>query len=390
MCVDDLPVGGFCHPDYLAVKQVFVENFKDNDELGAACCLYVDGVQVVDLWGGWANKAKTEVWQEDTMSGFYSVGKALVTVCALHVCSQYSISIDAPIADHWPEYARHGKAQTSLRHFLTHQAGMPAIRERLPDEALFDWSILVEALANQAPYWEPGTRQGYHTNTFGLLIGEFVRRVSGLSIGQYLQTHIAGPLAAEVYFGVNDANLARCAELDWPQEPEILADFKRGFAHPLDEASRMRLHAYANPLGISSIGVLNSARWRQSEIPSANGYGTAKGIARIFDALANGGERNGHRIVDEAMLKEAYRLQYQGKDFMLENKPMRWGLGFQLTHENRRLGPNPNSFGHFGNGGSVGFADPDAKVAFGYTLNRIVRSWGSPQNKALIAAIYSK
>jgi len=387
MRIIDIPINGFCKPEFQAVKKAFARNFSAHDELGAACCLYVGGEKVVDLWGGWADKAKTQAWQEDTLSGFYSVGKALVTICALHVCGQHSIDIDAPVTDVWPEYGEHGKDKTTLRHFLTHQAGMPAIRERLPDAALFDWHIMVDALAHQAPYWEPGTRQGYHTNTFGLLVGEFVRRISGLSIGEYLQKHIAGPLGAEVYIGLTDTDLTRCAELDWPQESAILASFHHDFGRELDEDARMRLHAYANPMGISSVGVLNSAAWRQAEIPSANGYGSASGVACVFNALANGGTQNGHHIVDESLLKEAYRLQCEGDDFML-NKDMRWGLGFQLTHPNRMLGPNANSFGHFGNGGSLGFADPDANIGFGYTLNRIVRSWGSQQNRALISAIY--
>lgn len=378
-------INGFCAPEFQAVKDVFSQNFKLHNELGAACCLYVNGHKVVDLWGGWADKNQTRAWQADTLSGFYSVGKALVTLCALHASEHYDIDLDAPVAEVWPEYAQHNKHKTSLRHLLTHQAGMPAIRKRLPDEALYDWEMLVNSLANQAPYWEPGTQHGYHTNTFALLVGEFVRRLSGLSIGQYLQKYIALPLQADVYFGLSDKNLTRAAELDWPNENNILASLN--LDQDLDKITQMKLHAYANPFGISSLGVLNTSPWRQSELPSANGFGTAKGLARIFNALANGGAANGIRIIKEDTLKEAYRLQCEGEDIML-NKPMRWGLGFQLTHPNRMLGPNPNSFGHFGNGGSLAFADPDATIGFGYTLNRIVRNWGSPQNKALIAAIY--
>jgi len=380
-------IHGFCAPEFTAVKNAFINNFEAHNELGAACSLYVNGENVVNLWGGWANKAQTDSWGKDTLSGFYSVGKALVAICALHACDQNNISIDAPVSDVWPEYAQNGKESTTLRHFLTHQAGMPAIRESLPEETLYDWNTLVSALAEQAPYWVPGSIHGYHTNTFGLLVGEFVCRISGLSIGQYLQKFIAGPIDADVYFGLKDKNLLRSAELDWPDDKNILASFKQIKTQTLDPDAQMKLNAYSNPLGLSSIGVLNSAGWRQAELPSANGFGTATGLSRIFSALSNGGVFNGVRLVKEETLKEAYRLQCDGQDKMLE-KHMRWGLGFQLTHPNRILGPNPNSFGHFGNGGSVAFADPDAKISFAYTLNRIVRSWGSPQNKALISAIY--
>lgn len=381
----DIPIHGHCAPEFQAVKTAFQRNFVEHGELGAACCLYVEGECVVDLWGGWANKAKTLPWQENTLSGFYSVGKALVSLCALQVCDAYHISLDAPVADVWPEYGQHGKGQTTLRHFLTHRAGMPAIRERLPNEALYDWGRLVTALASQAPYWPPGSAHGYHTNTFGFLLGEFVRRVSGLSLGQYFQKHIAEPLNADVHFGLSDTELTRAAELDWPDEQNLLASFD--FDQTMSEHESMVLHAYANPHGVSSLGVLNSEPWRQIEVPSTNGFGTAKGLARIFSALAEGGVHEDTRIIHADTLAEASAMQCEGVDKML-GKDIRWGLGFQLTHPNRLMGPNPNSFGHFGNGGSVGFADPDAKVGFAYTLNRIVRDWGSPQNRALITAIY--
>jgi len=379
------PIEGFCLPEFQAVKNAFIHNFEAHGELGASCCLYVRGEKVVDLWGGYADKASTKPWQQNTLSGFYSVGKALVTICVLHACDQYGFGLDTSISEIWPEYAQHGKEKTTLRHILTHSAGMPAIRERLPDDALYDWPLLVSALASQSPYWEPGTEHGYHTNTFGLLVGECVRRMSGLSIGHYLNKFIAQPLKADAYFGLNEADLCRSAELDWPDEESLLASFD--FEQNLNPFTQMMLHAYANPMGFSSLGVLNSAGWRQAELPSANGFGSAMGLASIFNALANQGEVDGVRILQPETLKEAYRLQWEGQDKLL-NKEMRWGLGFQLTHPNRLLGPNPNSFGHFGNGGSVAFADPDANVAFAYTLNRIVRSWGSPQNKALINAIY--
>lgn len=380
------PIHGYCAPDFKAVKDAFINNFKKHDELGASCCLYIGDDVVVDLWGGWADIKKTKPWLENTLSGFYSVGKALVSICALHACDQYQVDLDAPVAQVWPEYAANGKAKTTLRHFLSHGAAMPAIRTKLRDEDLYDWDLIVRELAAQKPYWKPGTRPGYHTNTFGFLVGEVIKRISGMSPGQYLQKYIATPLNADVHFGLNDCDLKRSAEIDWPGAEEVLTYPEN--VENMDDETLMRLHAYRNPSGISSIGVANTDKWRQIEVPSTNGFGTAKGLARVFSALAMGGEREGHRIIQKKSLAEATRLQRDGIDIML-GKELRWGLGFQLTHPNRPLGPNPNSFGHFGNGGSLGFADPDVKMGFGYTMNHIVRDWGSPQNRALIKAAYS-
>ena len=387
----EIPIEGYCSPKFRDVKTAFENSFAEFGELGAACCVYVRGERVVDIWAGWADVAKTRPWQENTLSGFYSVGKAFVALCALRAADQHGFELDAPITDIWPEYGQNGKQETTLRHLLTHRAGMPAIRKPLPDEALFDWSLLIETLAEQKPYWQPGTEHGYHTNTFGFLVGEFVRRVSGLSVDHYFQQQITQPLGADTYSGLSDADLERAAEIHWPAQEQAGAPIKNlpvEKIQGLTELDQIKASAYANPSGISSLGIYNTAAWRQTVAPSANGFGTARGIADIYNTLAHGGIFDGYEIIRESTLKEARRVQCAGVDKIL-GREIRWGLGFQLTHPNRPMGTNPNSFGHFGNGGSLGFADPDEKLAFGYTLNRIVRNWGSPQNRALMKAVYS-
>jgi CubicO group peptidase (beta-lactamase class C family) len=396
---DEIFLQGYCSPQFEAAGRVFQNNFPEFGELGASCCVYVEGEAVVDIWGGWADVAKTKPWQEDTLSGFYSVGKSFTALCALRAADQHGFELDAPLADVWPEYGQNGKQQTTLRHLLTHRAGMPAIRKPLPDEALFDWALLVNTLAEQAPYWQPGTEHGYHTNTMGLLVGEFVRRISGLPVDQYFQQQIAQPLGADTHFGLSDEDLKRAAEISWPAQEQAAQPASAAYPASTEETPveqspeviehiQMMKSAYSNPSGISSLGVYNTDGWRQTVAPSANGFGTAKGIARIYNALAHGGTINGYEVIKQSRLEEARKIQCEGLDRILR-RDIRWGLGFQLTHPNRPMGPNPNSFGHFGNGGSLGFADPDKKLAFGYTLNRIVRDWGSPQNKALMKAVYS-
>ena len=392
---NDVAIHGYCSPEFEPVRTAFANNFVEFGELGASCCVYLDGKPVVDIWGGWADIAKTKPWQEHTLSGFYSVGKSFTALCALRAAEQHGVDLNAPVTDIWPEYGQNGKQHTTLRHLLTHRGGMPAIRKPLPDDALFDWSLMVDSLAEQAPYWQPGTEHGYHTNTMGLLVGECVRRISGLPIDQYFQKHVAEPLGADTHFGLSDEDLKRAAEISWPAQEQIGEPAPASTQETPDEQPTevvefmaMMESAYSNPNGISSLGVYNTDGWRQTVAPSANGFGTAKGIARIYNALALGGTTDGYEVIKQSTLEEARRIQCEGHDKILRRE-IRWGLGFQLTHPNRPMGPNPNSFGHFGNGGSLGFADPDTNLAFGYTLNRIVRDWGSPQNKALMKAVYS-
>lgn len=379
-------IQGSCEPGFERVRDAFRDNFVTHGELGAACCVYLDGVPVVDLWGGHADAARTRPWQRDTLVGFYSVGKALTSLCALHLCDNTDVALDDPVCRHWPEFAQHGKQSITLRQVLTHRAGLPAIHQPMPEGSMLDWNAMTRALAADRPWWPPGSTPGYHVNTFGFLVGEVIRRKSGLSFGDYLRRHVAEPLGADVAVGLDDAELARVAELDWPM-PDGWRQSMALDRQPTEEA-RVRAHAYANPSGLSSLGVMNTEAWRRAQIPSTNGHGTARGVARVAAALSLGGALDGVRVVDEATLREATRPQVVAVDRML-GQEMRWGLGFQLTHENRRLGPNPDSFGHFGNGGSLLLSDPTAKVGFGYVMNRIVRNWRSPQNRALVDAVYA-
>lgn len=376
----EIPIDGFCDPGFVAVRDAFGDNFALRGEPGAAISLSVHGVPVVDLWGGWKNAAKDQFWQRDTIVNFFSVSKALCTVCILRLVERGRVALDAPIAEVWPEFGQHGKEKITLRHILSHQSGLPSLREPLPAGAMLDWFLMTDALARAAPWWKPGTAHGYHVNTFGFLLGEVVRRVSGRTIGTMLREDIADPLGADLYIGLPSSQHSRVAEYLWPtttsQQTMPRAD------------ELMRFNAYWNPPGISGGGYVNTPEWRSAEIPSTNGHGSARGIARFYSALAEGGEVDAVRIVSTATLMEATKEQSSGFD-LINQRPSRFGLGFQLTQPERPLGPNPNAFGHFGAGGSLGFCDPDARVAFGYVTNDMGPRWQNPRNKALLEAIYA-
>jgi CubicO group peptidase (beta-lactamase class C family) len=287
------------------------------------------------------------------------------------------------VADVWPDFAPAGKAAITTRQLLTHRAGLPAVRRRLRPGAMLEWDTMVAALAAQEPWWPPGTAHGYHTNTFGFLVGEVLRRVTGRRPGTLVADEIARPLGADVHLGLPASEDGRTADYLLPglrpaeEEPAGLSD---------DEL--MHFNTYFNPSGLSGIGVVNTRAWRAAVIPSTNLHASARGVARVYAALAAGGAVDGTRVVDTGALADATAEQVSGPDLIL-HRPNRFGLGFQLTQPERPLGPNPRAFGHFGAGGSLGFADPDAGVAFGYVMNQLGPRWQNPRNGALIEAVYA-
>jgi CubicO group peptidase (beta-lactamase class C family) len=378
-----VPVTGTCDRSFGPVGEAFRANFAERAETGAAVCVMVRGRVVADLWAGWAGPAGSRRWQPDTLVNVFSVGKGLVTACAARLCSQGRLDIDAPVSRYWPEFAAAGKAAITVGQLLSHQAGLPAVRRRLPPGAMLDHDLMCAALAGQAPWWEPGTAHGYHVNTFGFLVGELVRRADGRTLGTVLRQDIAGPLGADVHIGLPAAEHSRVAEFRWPEQAPPEAE-----PGTLSAAQLMEYNAYFNPAGLSGAGLVNTGAWRQAEMPSANGHATARGIARVYAALAGWGQVDGVRIADREILQRFTAEWSCGSDLVL-HRPSRFGLGFQLTQPERPLGPGPGGYGHFGAGGSLGFCDPDAGIAFGYVTGSMGPRWQNPRNRALIEAVYA-
>jgi CubicO group peptidase (beta-lactamase class C family) len=374
----EVPVSGVCDPSFEAVRRAFVDNFAERGEVGAAVCVTCGGETVVDLVGGWRDAARTQPWTASTITGFYSVGKALLGLLLLRLVDEGRIGLDGPIASVWPEFAAEGKGGATIRHALCHRAGVPAIRERLTDDDLLDWQRMTGALAATEPWWTPGERHAYHTNTFGHLVGELVHRVGGSMPGDALRA-LAGPLGADVWFGVPLEAQPRCADVLWaPSQPLPTFDLDR-----LSGDVLLNALAHFNPPGYSSVGLANTPEWRLTQIGSTSGHGSATGVARIYTELAVP-----DRLLSQDLLREATRAQSTGPCPIL-GEDVTFGLGFDPTTTRRPLGPNPRSFGHFGTGGALGFADPDAEVAFGYVMNHVIPRWQSNRNRALIDAVYA-
>jgi len=376
-------IDGRCDSGFGAVRDAFAGNFAARGELGGAVCVAVDGTVVIDLWGGHTDAAQTRAWERDTLVNVFSVGKAMAALCVHRLVDQGLLRVDDPVARHWPEFGVANKQAVTVRQVLSHQAGLPAVRRRLPPGAMLDWQRMTAALAAEAPWWEPGTAHGYHVNTFGYLAGEVVRRITGRTLGTVFRDEVAIPLDADVHIGLGDADEHRVAEFIWPG-PHFSDTEPVGLA----EAQLMEHNAYANPAGLSGSGVVNTRAWRAAEIPSTNAHASARGIARVYTPLAAGGIAGGIRIIDQGVLEAATAEHVYGDDLILHRRS-RFGLGFQLTQAERLLGPNPRTFGHFGAGGSLGFCDPDAGVAFGYVTNQMGPRWQNPRNRALIDAVYA-
>jgi CubicO group peptidase (beta-lactamase class C family) len=373
---------GRCDARFALVGEAFRVNFAERGEVGAAVALYAGGRLVVDLWGGWADAARTRPWGRDTLVNVFSVGKGLLALCAAMIADSCLVDLDAPLRKLWPELAGSGKDELSLRQVLSHRAGLPAVRAPLPDGAMLDWAAMTSALAAQSPWWTPGEAHGYHVNTFGFLVGEVLRRATGASVGAFLRDRVAGPLQADVFIGLPEQEHARVAEYLWPDAPLPPRPLES------DTSALMKWCTYWNPKGLSGRGWVNTEAWRAGEVPSANAHATARGVARVYSALAAGGVLDGVTLLSRDTLREAATEHSCGPDRVLD-RPSRFGLGFQLTQPERPLGPGGAAFGHFGAGGSLGFCDPDAGVAFAYVMNDMGPRFQNPRNRALIDAVYA-
>jgi CubicO group peptidase (beta-lactamase class C family) len=384
-------VDGHCEPAFEPVRDALGEVLVSGFEVGAALAVYLDGHAVVDLWGGYADAARTRPWRRDTIVNLYSVGKAISAVCALRLVDAGLLDLDAPVARYWPEFAQANKARLPVRYLLTHQAALPAIARPLPSGSWSSWDTLTEGLAAQAPWWEPGAGHGYHVNTQGFLIGEIIRRITGKTFGAYLRESLARPAGIDFFVGFGPELDPRCADVLPIQPSPETAELQRQLSvdpSGLSGLPLMRVNAYRNPPEISGTGVVNSRSWRGAELPSTNGHGNARAVARLYSTLAGSGELDGVHVLSPEIIARASEEQVYGDDIVLQ-RPTRFGLGFQLTMIERRLGPSSRAFGHFGAGGSLGFADPDARLAFGYAMNQGRGGWQHKHVRHMIDLVYA-
>jgi CubicO group peptidase (beta-lactamase class C family) len=369
---------------FARVREAFEKNFATG-EVGAALAVTVDGELVVDLWGGHRDAARSKPWQRDTIVNVYSTTKGMTAICANRLAEQGVLDLDAPVASYWPEFAQAGKAEIPVRWLLSHRAGLAALREQIPAGGQYDWKFMTEALAAEKPWWDPGTSHGYHALTYGYLVGEVVRRIDGRTLGAYFRDELAEPLGLDFWIGTGPELDARVADMipAPPSPPGVPNPFAAAAQNPNSLVGR----AFANP--VIETGAVNTRAWRGAEIPAANGHGTARGLARIYGALARDGVLDGVPVLSPAQIARANSEQSFGRDEVLAPLHTRFGLGFFMTQPMIPFGPNPRAFGHPGAGGSIAFADPDARIGIAYVMNQMqVGLAGDARGFGLIAEVY--
>ena len=377
-------IDGICDARLQGVREAFAENFAQHGEVGAAVAVTIDGKPVVDLWAGHADAARTRPWTRDTIVNIASATKGLTAICAHRLADRGLLDLGAPVATYWPEFAQGGKAAIPVHLLLSHRAGLPAIDKPLPTEALYDWDTMTGALAAQKPWWEPGTRHGYHALTFGHLVGEVVRRITGKSLGTCWLEEVAEPLDIDCHIGLAAEHDARVAEFIPipPGEPDFEAEL-------IKNAGPMVQKAVNNPP--RTVADMNTLAWRRAEIPAGNAHTNARALARAYGALACGGDVDGVRVLSPESIERARTEQASGPDAVLFGWPTRFGLGFSLPPEGAGFGSSSaTAFGCPGGGGSIGFADPGAHVGFGYTMNQIQAAIPpDPRALRIIDALYA-
>ncbi|MFI6275122.1 serine hydrolase domain-containing protein [Streptomyces sp. NPDC050988] len=379
-------VQGRCEARFEAVRDAFEENFRERDELGAAVAVTVDGETVVDLWGGWADSARTRAWERDTLVNVWSTTKGPTALCAHILADRGLLDLDAPVATYWPEFAAAGKEAVLVRHLLSHRAGLAGLREPHSLDQLFDWELTTKRLAAAEPWWEPGTASGYHALTYGFLVGEVVRRISGLLPGAFLEREVTGPLGIDFTVGLPEKEAGRAAELVHPPAASSSEQ-----AAIFSQLTPVALAALANPP--TGAAQANTAAWRAAEIPAANGHGTARAVAALYGILAGRGSYGSRRVLSAEAAERVREGQGACRDLVLGvgfESETEIGLGLWLSGPGRSYGPNPRAIGHDGFGGSCGLADPESGVSLGYVMNRMgPHIADDPRKMALIDALYT-
>ncbi|MEZ5323309.1 MAG: serine hydrolase domain-containing protein [Microthrixaceae bacterium] len=375
---DPIAVHGFAEPGFSTVVDAFEANFTHHGDIGAAVCVYHRGRPVVDIWGGYADRERGHHWERDTVQLVFSTTKGMVATCVHLLVERGVLDLDAPVARYWPEFAAAGKDDIPLRWVLTHQAGLAAVTGRVTLEDVLGWNGVVDAIARQAPVWEPGTAHGYHARSFGWILGEVVRRVTGRSLGRFFAEEVAGPLDLDFFIGLPAEELARVSHVYPPVVEPAVREVMDAFMGP-DTMLGQVLAGPSNLFGYDDMW--NRPDVLSAEMPSSNGVGTARAIARMYAALI--GEVDGIRLLRADTLADAVEVRVDGPDHVI-GVPMSFGLGYMTPPP---FGP-PGSFGHMGAGGSIGIADPARNWSMGYVMNRMdLGITGDARSSGLIAAV---
>lgn len=375
-------LNGHCDSRFASVYDALAKNIEAGKEIGASLCVNIDGENVIDLWGGWRDKAHSARWTEDTVVAVFSATKTVTSLAVLMLVDRGQIDLYAPVARYWPEFAQNGKEKLQVRHLLSHTAGLPAWEPPFSMAQAMDVEASTALLAAQAPWWEPGTRGSYHASSFGHLHSELVRRVSGMTLSQFIAQEITGPLGASFYLGLSDeAQLARVATVYPAPEPGAFGMSKDAAAATDDLAvereisARTRLGSFSG-MKRDPLVLFNSPEWRRTEFGGSSGHTNAEGLGRIIAALSLDGVSRGVRLLSPETIALIFQEQASGIDSYYM-RPIRWGIGYALASENDNsrgpmpfIRPSKRTCFWYGSGGALAIADVERRITYTYTMNQ--------------------
>ena len=372
-------VSGTCDARFAPVRDALAEQL-DHEELGASIVLDIDGDTVVDIWGGWCDSERRRPWQQDTITNVWSTTKTVTNLAALMLVDRGLVDAYAPVADYWPEFAANGKEAIEVRHILSHTSGVSGWEAPFEVTDMYDWTSATQRLAAQAPWWEPGTASGYHANNQGHLVGEVLRRVTGLPLKRFVAEQIAGPLGADFQIGA--------AESDWPRIAPVVPPPPL----PIDLATlppeSPMYKTFTGP--VADAANANTAGWRHADMGALNGHANARSVVRIIKALSLGGTVDGTRLLSPETIDLIFDEQSHGTDLVL-GVPLRFGIGFALPEtETVPYVPGGRCCYWGGWGGSEIIADLDRRVTLGYMMNNMAPGIiGSDRSEAYVRAAYA-
>lgn len=375
-------VEGTCDDRFSAMRDLLQANIDSGADLGASVAVTLAGEPVVDMWGGWADSEKTKPWGADTITNVWSTTKTMTNLAALVLVDRGDLDVFAPVAKYWPEFAANGKQGIQVRHLLSHTSGVSAWAQPVVVEDLYDWEKSTSMLAAQAPWWEPGTASGYHALNQGHLVGEVIRRITGLSLGTFFAQEVAGPLGADFHIGLDPKEFHRVSNVV-PPPPPPAPDGSVAI-----DPNSVAWKTMTGPAPDASVAWTEG--WRRAEIGAANGHGNARSVARIQSVVACGGEVDGVRLLSPKTCDLIFEEQSNGVDLVI-GQPLRFGIGYGLKHpETYAYLPDGRVCFWGGWGGSIIIVDLDKQMTISYMMNRMESGVvGDTRGEDLIKAAYA-
>ena len=373
-----MEIHGECDPQFSKVKETFEKLYQEDREIGSCFAVYKDGNPLVELWGGFQDKDKTKPWQKDNLVTVYSTTKGVAAFCIALAMEKGLLKYEEKVSTYWPEFASNGKEDITVGMLMSHQAGICSPETRNVDD-YYNQNLMAEKLAGMTPIWEPGTASGYHSMTFGWLTSELILRVTGKSLGTFFREEVGDQHEIDFFIGLPESEDHRVAELV-PFEI-VRNENSEQQKIELTEAQKSQRNS------AGTLDIQNTKAWRQAEIPSANGQGNARGLAKFYSLIVP--EDNSLKLLKDDTVNQMTTMQIEGRDLVLAVQ-VRWGVGFILNKHKVIYGPIESAFGHSGYGGSCAFGDPENKIGVSYVMNRMLDNFNADgRSIELINATYN-